>query len=408
TPVIDDAEGLFDAYAQMAIGLVDHAVQRGVLLAPVSVLGQREPTPDEVNTNPYVLHTIASIDARTGFSTAEIFRVCGVQPHTRISNLCAALQAAEAMQLLTPILMTPSLSGPFLEGGRAARLAYDSFTPQQQEHINRMGITHEDLARTYQSYRYLLRRIGSCGAGIWTEPAPDSVEAYLQEGHSKLAAGEINTIDRLRGPHTDRIRAVLDGSPESTTFEGCSYDTFGGNLLAISDNHAFYSAIFTALENKAIHGENVVELTARQLGLGHLTRSERLHAAHRAALQASRYGNDSIVYGKKPGQWVADSLLELADNAPFIHINIDKRLRLLGNFATMDETVLALRNWCAERHTAIPSLEAYYDLGLNNAAVYMMAQRQALWGTKSQDRVQQIELHTAKAFHAQVGRLALI
>jgi hypothetical protein len=274
--------------------------------------------------------------------------------------------------------------------------------------LRRAGIVHEDLRGRYLSYRYLLRSIGSPSSGIWKEQAPDTVEDYLADGHSKLEPGKINTIDRFRGWHADRVRAVLDGS-DNTTFEGCSYDTFAGNTQAIVDNHVLYSAVFTALEAAAMRGENVVEQVAKELGIDHRTRQDRLYDAHRAMLAVSRYGNDAEVYGKTPGQWLSSSVLPLAETAPHLEIDVDRRLRLLGNFATMSETIPAMRKWCTENNAAAPTLQAYYDLGLNSPAVYMRAEHAALLGNKNaEERVRRVEHSAAKAFHAHVGQLAIV
>jgi hypothetical protein len=407
TRVASDPEELGQAYVDMMQTAAAEAEDKGVLLSPVSVFGQRAPRPDEESSNPYVQQVAKNMGGFTGFSVVDMFRVAGVQPHTRISNLPAALQAGEAMQLLTPILAAPSLAGPFLEGGPAASLYGTKFTDQQVAHLNRSGIRPEDLRGRYLSYRYLLRSIGSPSSGIWKEPAPDSVDDYLADGHSKLARGQINTIDRFRGWHADRVRAVLDGS-DNTTFEGCSYDTFGGNTQAVVDNHVLYSAVFTALEAASMRGEDVVEQVSKELGLDRFARQHRLHEAHRAMLAVSRYGNDAEVYGRTPGQWISSSVLPLAETAPHVEIDMDRRLRLLGNFATMSETIPALRQWCAENNAPAPNLQAYYDLGLNAPAMYMRAEHTALLGRQDAEaRVRQIEHNAAKAFHAHVGQLAI-
>lgn len=406
TKVAGDTDELGRVYTDMMQGAVAEAEEKGVLLSPTSVFGQRAPRPEEESSNPYVQQVAKNMEGFTGFSTVDLFRVAGVQPHTRISNLRAALQAGEALQLLTPILAAPSLAGPFLEGGQAASLYGTDFTDQQRAHLYRAGIRPEDLRGRYLSYRYLLRSIGSPSSGIWKEPAPDSVEEYLADGHSKLASGQINTIDRFRGWHADRVRAVLDGS-DNTTFEGCSYDTFAGNTQAIVDNHVLYSAVFTALEAAAMRGEDVVEQVSKELGLDKFTRSQRLHEAHRAMLGVSRYGNDAEVYGKTPGQWLSSSVLPLAETAPHIDIDMDRRLRLLGNFATMRETFPALQQWTRE-NKSLPNLQAYYDLGLNSPAVYMRAEHETLLGARDPEaRVRKVEHNAAKAFHAHVGQLAI-
>jgi hypothetical protein len=107
TRVAPDVSELDAIYREMSEQAVREAEVRGVILSPVSVQGQHEPTAKELSHHPYVTKTVANMDIVTGFSAAKIFRVCGFQPHTRISNLRAALQAAEAMQLIMPILASP-------------------------------------------------------------------------------------------------------------------------------------------------------------------------------------------------------------------------------------------------------------------------------------------------------------
>lgn len=403
TRVGHSPEDMARAYEDMAVNVVAEAEGKGVLLSPLGVFGQRALTHEDASQHPYVQQVVKNMDNVTGFSAVDMFRVAGWQPHTRLSNLRAGLQAAEAMQLLNPILTSPSLSGPFLVGGSASRLAHASFGHEQYRHLKQAGITREDMRGGYQSYRYMLRRVGSPSAGIWQKPAPDSVEAYLADADAQLDLGEINTIDRFRGWHADRIRTVFNQSG-ATTFEGCSYDPFAGNLTAITDNHVLHSAVFTALEAKALRGDDVVAEVSRELGIDHLPRQDRLNVAHRAMLEVSRHGNDAEVYGKRPGEWLVSSVLPLADRAPHIEIGQDRRLRLVGNFATMMETVPALRQWCAENRS-VPTVQAYHELGINNPAVYMREHFQQLHGPAA-DRVRQVELSVAQVFHARVGQLA--
>lgn len=405
TPVIGDSRELRDAYTAMAGKMIELAEAKGVFMAPISVFGQRGPEPDEASPNPYVAHTVRSMDERTGFSALDMFRVAGFQPHTSISNLEAGLRAGEAMQLLNPILTAPSLTGPFLEGGPAAQLSGMTFSEQQRKHLEAAGLTPEDLQRRYASYRYILRCIGSPSAGIWREPAPDSLETYLLRADEKLAAGDINTSDRLQGWHADRMRAVLDGSGAST-FESCTYDSFAGNPQAMADNHTLLSAVFTALEARAMNGSDVVQEVAKALGVEHLDREARLQLAHRTMLGVARYGNDAAVYGKTPGKWLKETVLPLADTAPHATLDEAARLRLQANFATIKETVPAVRAWCVANGTDIPTMDTYYDIGVNNPSFYM----RELAGTPPGNRgqaVRSVELQVAQTYHARVGKLAL-
>lgn len=404
TPPTDDPEVLRRNYWDMLGSMVHTAEQYGHYLAAIGVFGQRSPTPDQLNPSPYVRRVMQDMGARTGFSTTEMFRTGGAQSHTGMSNTRVAIQVAEAMQYLNPLLMTPTLCGPRVEGGIAGSLArMHGFTPKQLEHIQNMGVVPDDFSGPYQSWRYLLRRLGSPSGGIWLQPTPDTLPEYLRYAHDKLARGEINTPDRANGWHTDRLRLVLDGKGKANTIESCADDPALGNPNVIVPLQLLKSGIVSALEKMGLRGEDPREAVAKKLGIDGLSRAGRLAVAHHASLrEASRYGNESRIYNQLPGEWLG-TLLAIADTAPFLRIGDADRTRLRRMYATAEQSRGELQAWCTEHHANAPNAYAYFKLGLNNGAFYMNvvgnAYRETHPGATSGEVVRATELNAAKALH---------
>lgn len=401
------AEGVVEGYREMAGDIVADAERQGLLASPVSVVGQREPTTDEINPHPYIVSTANMLEQGTGFPTESTFLVAGGQGHTGVSHTMGTLKAAEAMQIFNPLFMAPSLAGPFRNGGSIENMSFENFTDQQRAHAERMGIREEDLEGEYQSLRYLLRRLGSTGAGIWLRPSPDTQDEYLSETHELLAEGEINTIDRFRGAHADRVRTAFNGSGAST-FEDAGMDTFAGNVEAASAFHLLRAGMFTSFEKMYMEGSDPVELAARAVGVQALSRQTRLDVAHDLSLrQVSRHGTDALVYGdKKPGDFLP-TMLAIADQAPFTHINEAQRDTLTRAYATWKDTRGEIDKWCHDHGTNEPTVQTYFDLGLNAPAVYMRAQHDAIrtdWSTRHDpNAVRTVEHGVGLAFHRSVA-----
>lgn len=389
---------------EMVTEEVSAAEAAGQLTAAVAVYGQKAPSPEQANPSIYVRETVEAMNDRTGFDTVQIFRVGSAQGHTGGSRTESSIAASEAMEYLQPILDAPTLSGPLLYG--QPDLLDTVLTEKQRAHLDRVGVNSDDLSGPYQSWRYLLRRIGSPSAGIWMEPAPNSLEEYRDKGTQKLASGSINNIDRFFGWHTTRIRTVLNESGANTR-ENCTPDTMLGNPDTLATAHLLESALFTRLEAMHMRGRDPVLAVASMLGTASMPRQARLDYAHRLVLrETSRYGNDAIVYGnKQPGEWLG-ALLEIADEAPYTRLAQDDRLRLRRMYANWNDTAGALQQWCIDHHTDTPTAQAYFDLGINNPAVYMEEHHEELRrrrpGDSNELRTRQVELGAARALHRAV------
>lgn len=403
TEPTDDPAELERRYRSMIDKEIDAAEAAGYLVAALSVFGQYKPKPDQLSPSVYVANVAEAMLTRTGFDVVETFRTAGAQAHTGVSNTMAAIKAAEAMQYLSPILMSPTLSGPLLNEGLAENLKTTRLNGFQIAHLKKTGITVEDLSGPYQSWRYLLRRAGSPSAGIWQTPPPETKEEYLAVAHKKLADGDINSIDRLNGWHTDRLRVVLDGNGANTV-EDCSTDTALGNLDTLLPLQILRSALTTKFEAMAIRGEDPRAKVARMLGTIGLSRQARLNLAHHLSLrEVSRYGNDASTYRRRrPGDWLPE-LLHLADSSPYTRLSETQKTRLKDMYATWEETEPRLRRWCRENGEDSPTAQAYFDLGLNNPAVYMRARYDALRAAKpkatKEELIRQVELEAAVALH---------
>jgi hypothetical protein len=401
TKPTDDPEEHRRRYWNMVHEMVAEAESLGQYVGALAVYGQ-EIDPSQLNPSPYVVHVATAMTARTGFATTEMFRTGGAQPHTGVSNTRAAIMAGEAMQLLNPLFMAPTLSGPQVSGGVAGNLARTQFTEVQMAHMAAMGVRPDDLSRPYQSWRYLFRRLGSPSSGVWRAPAPDTMESYLMGAHVKLAAGDINNVDRANGWHTDRIRMVLDGSG-ANTFEACADDPALGNPNTNVPLQMLRAAVFTALERMGIRGADPRLAVASRIGMAGLSRLTRLELAHHASLrEVSRYGTDASVYGKKPGEWL-DMLFQIAEDAPHTRLGHDDKTALRKMYATSAETLPEVQKWCRDHGVDKPSAQAYFDLGMNNPAVYMNLRyaelRREHPTMTREEAIRNVELDAAKALH---------
>jgi len=398
--VSHDGASLTQNVQKMMVDAVEHAEKNGQLVAALSVFGQHELTIRHLNPHPYVGHVLGEMTLRTGFDSSKLFAVGGYQAHTGVTDTLAALKAAEAMQSLSPILMTPALSGPLYNG----YLGSAAVSPRQREHLATAGLTLGDFKGSYKSWRMLLRVAGSPSSGIWRMSAPDSVDEYLQLSSAMLAKGEINTSDRLFGWHTDRFRAIMPGG--ASTIEDCSTDTAAGNPETLVALHMLRSSLTTALEAMAMQGQDPSTEVAKIVGTLALNREQRLSSAHNLALrQSARYGNDAVVYGKKPGQWL-DALFSIAEKSPQFKLENKYKSQLRRMFADDKETHKAIKNWCRDNNTDTPTLQTYFDLGIGTPATYMLEQYEQEQknhpkATK-EELIRKVELGAALALHQYV------
>jgi hypothetical protein len=385
---------------------VDAATRVGQYVASLAVFGQHGMGDAHRNPSMYVEHVAVEMTARTGFDTIGMFRTGGAQAHTGLSNTMAGIQAAEAMQYLSPILAVPTLAGPFVHGGVAGNIGHpafmDSLTAEQRAHMAAMKIQRGDLSHPYQSWRYLLRVLGSPSAGTWQTPAPDTKEGYLARADEQLAAGQINNIDRTNGWHTDRVRVVLDGSGANTV-EDCSADTALGNPGILVPLQLLRAGLTTALEKMAMQGRDPRLAVARLLGTSALSREERLVLAHRTMLgEVSRYGTDANTYGRRPGEILPTLTRLVAQEAPFTRLTGAQNMRLRRAYATREQTMPAVQRWCVANNAETPTAQTWFDLGLNNPSVYMREQFVHLTtkkGMSEEAAIREIELGAAHALH---------
>jgi hypothetical protein len=399
TPPTSDPAQLERFYWDMVHEQVDAASKAGQYVAALAVFGQPISS-DQINPHPYVKNVVHNMGARTGFDTLQAFRTGGAQTHTGVTNSMAGVKAAEAMQYFSPLLMSPTLSGPLVRGGMAGNLSRTVFTPQQFDHVRKMGITHDDLTGPYQSYRYLLRLLGSPSAGVWQTPPPDTKEGYVTAANNRLRNGTVNSIDRTNGWHADRVRLVLDGKG-ANTIEDCSADPALGNVKVLSALHVLRSAMTTALEAMAMRGEDPRTKAAEVLGISGIRRNQRLQVAGSLSLRSvARYGNDANTYkDKTPGEWLP-AMLELADQAPHLRVTPEQKETMQKAYATQEESAAAIRQWCRDRGVDSPTAQTYFDLGLGAPAPYMYAHYRRLRTTHSEEvSVRVVELAAGMALH---------
>jgi hypothetical protein len=229
------------------------------------------------------------------------------------------------------------------------------------------------------------------------------MEDYLRAGNGNLASGKINNIDRINGWHTDRVRVVLDGSG-ANTIEDCSADPALGKPETLVALHMLRSALITKFEAMAVRGNDPREAVARELGVARLSRQERLRFAHRLSLrEVARYGNDANTYKRlRPGQWL-DWMFAAAEEAPHTRLTEHQKTSLRKMYAAWDETEPELRRWCRDNGKDAPNAQAYFDLGLNNAAVYMRAEYEDLRdknpNATKKELIRKVELGAAEALH---------
>jgi|GEM_PF-5871108 len=409
TPVTDSPAEFERHYWDMIEGMVGSAEEAGQLAAALATYGQEEPSLEQVNSSIYVIDVEEAMTMITGFQAYRVFRIGSGQGHTGISNTRAGIQAAEAMEYLAPILTPPTLAGTHINGGLAADLSGLQPTPTQQAHMNRARLVRDDLSGPYQSMRPLLRILGSPSAGIWLAPPPDTIEGYIEKGHELLENKKINNIDRLNGWHASRFRSVLDNKGRANTIEDCAGDTALGNPDTNVPLYLLRSGLTTTFEAMAMQGRDPRLAVASLLGTASMNRQARLDLAHRLNLRESaRYGNDARLYrNKHPGEWLP-FLLEIADDAPHTRLTAVHKQRLRGMYATRSETKNAIAQWCADNHTDTPTAQAYFDLSIGSASVYLQAHHEMLIqrGYTQEAATRETELGAAKALHLVSARQA--
>jgi len=91
-----------------------------------------------------------------------------------------------------------------------------------------------------------------------------------------------------------------------------------------------------------------------------------------------------------------------AFNSPIMRIvKFLSGAQLRRSYATYDQTEGAIRRWCRDHHADAPTARTWFELKLNNPAVYMQAQYNHLrrTGMAPEQAARQVELSSGQALH---------
>lgn len=354
------------------------ALNNNVLVAPVGVFGR----PMEINAHPYVKYITERMYDRTGFPT-EGFRVAGAQFHQEIGSE-TAIPLAKAMQQLSPILAASSLCGPFLNDKLKNVVGWMGGANEiQQEHLEKAGLTHWNLNQsTGDSMRYLLRRICSFGGGVTNEDLPSDLNDYFALANERIAKGELATIDRLQGEHSDyRIRWGIG------TLEMCLFDTFAGNPRKIWAAQQFSCAVVRSIE-KLLLKDIPLQKVYPDLFPYDPNSPQALDYAHKSSIQVGCYGMEAVVNNKKVYQHFPslEKLVRLSGQLEGEALE-EVIFEMRKSYVSLAQTESYIKHWMKLKGDDAPSIQAYFGDGnmggIGIPSTYMKARHEALNEGKS-------------------------
>jgi hypothetical protein len=280
------------------------------------------------------------------------------------------MATGEAAQPFLPLWAAASFSGPLLHGG-IEKVLSDQLTTEQKAHLDEQGFNAADLQPGSASWRYILRCIGSSSGGAWRQDIPTDWDGTILYAHEKLRQGDIPTIDRLPGLHSNlRPRFTLAGS--RGTYEDCTPDTYAGNLEKIEAAQLFYGASMRELERLVASGQDPRQKYPEiysPIG-GQMARK----ANHRRNIDVFRGGMDAWVNGKQVHAHFPD-LARLAAMGGASDAVISE---MSTSYVSNKYTVSSIRQWCRRNGVRVPSMQAFYDTGVGTPNVYMSVRAEAL------------------------------
>jgi hypothetical protein len=341
------------------------AANKGQLIAPLGVFGQKHDYEAYGNDHPYVAFIRTFMEERTGFNVAKVFRVLGVQFHKEIDLTEHMMATGEAAQPLLPLWAAASFNGNLLQGGIQSVLG--DLSEQQRRHFQSLGFTPEDLKPGHASWRYILRCIGSSSGGAWPTGLPSSFDSALLLANKQLADGQVPTIDRLTGMHSNlRTRFTLAGS--RGTLEDCTPDTYAGLVHKIAAAQEFYGSSISALEKMVATGVDPREKFPSLYGIW------RGGSSHRRNINVSRGGMDALINGIPVHAHFAE-LARLAYMGGASDTVIDEMAK---SYVSEAETRREIRAWQTRTNASLPSMQAFYDTHTGAPYMYVRARVEAL------------------------------
>lgn len=383
-----------------------------MLIQPDSMVGQRPLTQEDVNTHPYV-RRIALDWMR--WERVRHFVGTSLQTHVEMLDLESALEATNYYQFLTPILYALTLAGPFVDG----RLDVD----QQALYADIPDLSLNCIkAQTYAqmsrgisySHRYVSRFFGSPSGGVMLEPLPTTTTAYWTKVEKLLESGEVPTVGRAGGHHTDfRVRTDL---PPHGTIEIACMDTTGAHVQKMVAIQELTKTIGWKLQLYAKHGKMPELQQKYPILFGQLPSCESYLVVHENSIRVAKNGPLTSLMGmdgkintveKLWAQMVAfvqepmeidhpTNPIQYTGLPPFI---IDELGKAFVDPATM------YRSYADEQ--GFTSVTGFYETGYGTLSQWMIQRAQELMaqGMNEQDAIRNCSLNLGLAYRDHLANL---
>lgn len=273
------------------------AEQQGWLLTPSSSFAHRPLEKDDVSDDAYVKRIAFEY---MGWENVRHFVGSSFQVHVEMLDIESAIKAANLYQLISPLLYSLSLAGPFVHGKVNPNLAEIYREEDRPEKLLDTETYSALDDNDWMSVRQASRWRGSPSGGVFEHPLPETQEGLLNMAEEGLKDNDHHSIKnipspaRVAGHHRDRIR--MDIGPHGT-LEISNMDTFGGNVLKLAAIQEFTRALVWKLQVYAKSGR-LNELAVNHPALfKYPVTEESLKNAHMSSLAVAKKGVSAEVQG---------------------------------------------------------------------------------------------------------------
>lgn len=383
------------------------ADENGVMVNPLSVVPHREITPEDTNQHPYVQRIAMEF---MGWDRVRHFTGSSFQTHVELLNLEDGLKTINLYEMITPMLLAPTLAGPFMNGSANPHL--------HDEYKNVPDISSDDLKRrtyenlngdSFQSFRYLGRFFGSPSGGTMRDTVPENPQEFWKKAEEQLNTNKSPTVGRVTGHHANfRIRPDL--GPHGT-IELAVMDTSGARVERLVAMQEMTRVIGWKLQLISHFGK-IEELKKRYPALfGKTPTADVYETVHWNNIEVSRYGTRAKVIGiddkTYPVSELWDQALEFVQeplNAPVIGVVysglppkiIDELRRAYGDPSEQFRSF--------PDKSGITSAKGFYETGMGNLSEWMIQRYSDLIaaGMSETDAIKNCSVDVSRSFHSYI------
>lgn len=383
------------------------AEENHTLVAPYSVIPHRALTQEDVNPHPYVTRIALKY---MGWERVRHFSGTSFQTHTEMTSLPDALQAINRYQMITPILLAPTLAGPFMNGSVQPPLQeiYQDVPDRESDELK--SKTYDQLDHTtYQSGRYLSRFFGSPSGGVMRNPVPEDTNIYWDMAEKLVASNESPTIGRVTGHHTD-FRVRPDLGPHGT-IEIAVMDTSGARIERLIAMQEMTRIIGWKLQLAAHFGITDKLGESYPALFGQTPSKETYETVHWNTMEVSKDGINAVIEGmdgkKYPINELWTQLLQFVQEPmefPKLGVNYQGlpepiMNELVRSYKNPDESFSQFSD-----ENGITSVAGYYETGLGSISQWMLARYKHLRekGMDEKEAIMNCSVDLGKSFHAYI------